>query len=549
MVLPSAGLNSLQTLSLDVKYGPRMGDLQPVNVKEQESVQMVCNVSSNPVSTITWYRGSERLGSALGEALTLNISNITARDQGNYTCRAHNRIGQATQTVPITVQSPPRIHWMGGSVGVLDGTLFRQDCVVDSYPVSNTSWRRGSRILNESVSNTLTLVIPTMGKGDSDLYTCSSINPFGNASQSLHIRLEYSPRNISITLDHHEALNASIEMSEGESVSLLCTVDSEPMANLSWTLDGEIRNASPWSARLWLTIPNVTYQDHGLHTCTAHNPHGASQRSLTINVNYSPKEVSVLVPAGDTGIREGCDVTLRCQCESHPPARNYSWIRKVPGHPPRVIGVRETLTLRSVSRRESAVFFCRVSNDLGSGESAPFHLNVEYGPEISRESKCAERAEGITCVCAANSNPPAVITWHLPHANLSGNQTHGGFVSEQLREGHLVKGFLILTGHQDEEEVVVSCSVRNPHGASLFKVYLWGKGEGHLVNLVLAVIVGALAMLVLMLSLCLISLFCKRKTKDHVIEGSEMEELTVQPPTDRPGIGVNPDLQTQSRRE
>ncbi|XP_060708663.1 sialic acid-binding Ig-like lectin 5 [Hemiscyllium ocellatum] len=241
-----------------------------------------------------------------------------------------------------------------------------------------------------------------------------------------------------------------------------------------------------------------------------------------------------MVPTGGAGIREGCDVTLRCQSESHPPARNYSWIRKVPGHPPQVIAVSETLTLPSVSRREKAVFFCRVSNDLGTDESAPFHLNVEYGPEISWESKCAERAEGITCVCAANSNPPAVITWHLPHANLSGNQTHGGFVSEQVREGHLVKGFLILTGHQDEEEVVVSCSVQNPHGTSSFKVYLWVKEERHLVNLVLAVIVGALAMLVMLLLLCLISLFCQRRTKVHVIDGTEMEDLTVPPQPVRP---------------
>ncbi|GCB75025.1 hypothetical protein scyTo_0019712, partial [Scyliorhinus torazame] len=99
-------------------------------------------------------------------------------------------------------------------------------------------------------------------------------------------------------------------------------------------------------------------------------------------------------------------------------------------------------------------------------------LSVQYKPEISQESGCTRRSEGLTCNCVANSNPPGDLTWHLPHANISGNQTQGRLVS-WYRDGHLVIGSLILTVPQDEEEVMASCSVRNPHGEAIFKVYLW----------------------------------------------------------------------------
>ncbi|XP_048476555.1 sialoadhesin-like [Rhincodon typus] len=101
---PNASLQSLQTLPLDVKYGPDIPEMRQVTVQEMESVQVECIVNSNPVSTIRWYRGNESILSAVNDTLYLNIDNVTSRDSGVYICQAWNLIGKAERKVNITVQ-------------------------------------------------------------------------------------------------------------------------------------------------------------------------------------------------------------------------------------------------------------------------------------------------------------------------------------------------------------------------------------------------------------------------------------------------------------
>ncbi|XP_041037226.1 sialic acid-binding Ig-like lectin 13 isoform X2 [Carcharodon carcharias] len=134
------------------------------------------------------------------------------------------------------------------------------------------------------------------------------------------------------------------------------------------------------------------------------------------------------------------------------------------------------LTLIPSLKHHGHTLSCRVRYPSVSSERT-LVLTVQYKPEISQQSECTRRSEGVTCVCVANSNPPGDLTWHLPSANISGNQTHGGFVSWQVRDGHLVTGSLTLMRPQDEGGVMASCSVQNPHGEAMFKVYLWVKGR------------------------------------------------------------------------
>ncbi|XP_067874683.1 myelin-associated glycoprotein-like [Heterodontus francisci] len=259
------------------------------------------------------------------------------------------------------------------------------------------------------------------------------------------------------------------------------------------------------------------------------NKHGTSTKSVNITVLYSPKETTVRVRGAQHGIREGDNVTLTCSSRSNPPVTNYSWFRTDRSNRTEVMASAETINLGPVTRDDDAWFYCRAQNALGSSNSPGLFISAEYKPEISRESTCARRAEGVTCVCMARSNPPGDLTWQLPHANVSGNQTQGGFVAWQVVDGHLVTGSLALTGHQGEEDVTAFCTVRNPHGEAMFKVYLWVKGESpdHF-HMILCVLAGALGMLILSLILCRIIVCCRRKTKPAAVTDAEMEVLAGQ---------------------
>ncbi|XP_060708640.1 myelin-associated glycoprotein-like isoform X1 [Hemiscyllium ocellatum] len=187
------------------------------------------------------------------------------------------------------------------------------------------------------------------------------------------------------------------------------------------------------------------------------------------------------------------------------------------------------LSLTPSLRHQGQTLTCRVSYPTVSSEQTLI-LTVQYGPVFSRELECARRAEGITCICAANSNPPGDLTWHLPHANLSGNQTHGDFVSQQLRVGHLVMGSLTLTGHSEEEETMASCSVRNPHGAAMLKAYFWVKERDF--NKWTAGLVMAGIMLSVFLAGILTFLCCQKRKTVTEETASKVSDIAVTYPPD-----------------
>ncbi|XP_072409563.1 myelin-associated glycoprotein-like [Chiloscyllium punctatum] len=502
----------------------------PVQIIAGKLVRLRCTfntICSGTAPTLTWDTPTIVNGSVSNtitqRGVTLTYTSILSltpslRHQGEtLICRVSYSSVSSEQTFVLTVQYAPEgltITSLNGmkdsSINKIQGESAKIICSVRSYPASNLMWRHLNAIMTRTISsNELWLVIPKVTSKEAGDYQCVAENEHGTMEGSITVIVEYAPEDLTITsLDGIK--DSSITITEGDSALITCSVKSFPASNLMWKHLDVIMNSSSSHNELWMEIPHVTRRVTGDYQCVAQNKHGTMEGSLSITVQYPPRETTVSISGASGGIREGQNVTLTCSSESVPPVSQYSWFRTEGTTSIQLNTSSQILSFTPVTRGNITGFYCTVTNPLGSSSSNMTHLNVEYKPEISRESKCAERAEGITCVCAANSNPPAVITWHLPHANLSGNQTHGGFVSEQLREGHLVKGFLILTGHQDEEEVVVSCSVRNPHGASLFKAYEWLQGRNSN-KWTLGLVVAGIVLSVFLAGIS--SFLCMRKRK------------------------------------
>ncbi|XP_032870600.1 sialic acid-binding Ig-like lectin 11 [Amblyraja radiata] len=134
------------------------------------------------------------------------------------------------------------------------------------------------------------------------------------------------------------------------------------------------------------------------------------------------------------------------------------------------------LSLTPALKHHGQILTCRVTYPTVSSEQT-LTLTVEYAPEISWDSGCTHTPESVTCVCAARCNPPGELTWRLPLANFSGNQTHGRLHIWQVASGHLVYGSLTLRGGEGREDVTAVCSVRNRHGEAMLMVYLATEGE------------------------------------------------------------------------
>ncbi|XP_038670006.1 myelin-associated glycoprotein-like isoform X2 [Scyliorhinus canicula] len=282
-----------------------------------------------------------------------------------------------------------------------------------------------------------------------------------------------------------------------------------------------------------LIINNITRNDSGPYFFRIEFGHGFDHNyypATRLHVSDFTDKPTIFPAEIIAGKRVDISCTFNTTCNGTTPVLTWDTPTDVPGSVSNTVtqhGITLTytsvLTLTPSLKHHGQNLTCRLRYPSVSSERT-LVLTVQYKPEISQESECTRRSEGVTCTCMANSNPPGDLTWHLPHANISGNQTQGRLVSWQVRDGHLMIGSLILTVPQDEEEVTASCSVRNPHGEAMFKVYLWVKGRDSrewTVGLLMAGIIlcGFVAGI-------LISMYVKKRktaTEERVSEISDIE--------------------------
>lgn len=93
---------------------PRFAErLQPVQLMDGEELRLPCRVVGHPTPRIEWFRNDEvALVDAKGTQISqdtdgvcvLTISEVFPEDAGEYTCRATNKIGEASSTVSVIIE-------------------------------------------------------------------------------------------------------------------------------------------------------------------------------------------------------------------------------------------------------------------------------------------------------------------------------------------------------------------------------------------------------------------------------------------------------------
>uniref|UniRef100_A0A8C0YK87 Ig-like domain-containing protein n=1 Tax=Cyprinus carpio carpio TaxID=630221 RepID=A0A8C0YK87_CYPCA len=381
-------------VQLNVTYPPKSVSVS-VNgsgeIVEGDSVTLSCSSDSNPPAEISWFKEKRFLGSGRN----YSISNISSNHSGEYKCKSSNEHGWKYSAVTLNVMYPPKnvSVSISSSGEILEGDSVTLSCSSDSNPPAEISWFKGGTFLgsgrNYSISN-----ISSDHRGE---YKCKSRNEHGWKYSAVTLNVMYATKNISMSI------SPSGEIVEGDSVTLSCSSDSNPPAEILWFKEITFLG----SGRIY-SISKISSDHSGEYKCKSRNKHGWKYSAVTLNVMYPPKNVSVSIsPSGE--ILEGDSVTLSCSSDSNPPAE-IIWFKGT-----MFVGSGRNYSISNISSGHSGEYKCKSRNKLGKKYSDAVTLNVLYPPKnvsvsISPSGEIVE-GDSVTLSCSSDSNPPADISW------------------------------------------------------------------------------------------------------------------------------------------
>ncbi|XP_073457951.1 sialic acid-binding Ig-like lectin 13 isoform X3 [Aquarana catesbeiana] len=104
------------------------------------------------------------------------------------------------------------------------------------------------------------------------------------------LNVEYPP-SVDITIDGSSTdKTLSIIVIEGQTKSLECNVDSNPVAEITWF--HEDRQLPVINQSLIYILKNISLNHTGRYSCKARNQYGTADKTIYISVDYSPKIVN-----------------------------------------------------------------------------------------------------------------------------------------------------------------------------------------------------------------------------------------------------------------
>ncbi|XP_067260314.1 B-cell receptor CD22-like [Chanodichthys erythropterus] len=336
-------------IQLNVRYPPEnpVISISPSGeIVSGDSVTLICSSDSNPPAEINWFKGRTFIGSGR----IYNISKISSDDSGEYKCRSINEHGEKySDAVTLNIMHPPKYAFLSISPSgeIVSGDSVTLICSSDSNPPAEISWFKGGTF----VGSGRIYSISKISSDDSGEYKCRSRNKHGEKySDAVTLNVMYPPRNVSASI------SPSDEIMEGDPVTLNCSSDSNPPAEISWFKGGTFEG----SGRIY-SISKISSDDSGEYKCRSRNKHGEKYSdAVTLNVMYPPRNVSVLIN-GSGEIVSGDSVTLICSSDSNPPALNFSWFKE---NESSAVGSGQ-----SFSALQSGRFYCQAHNQHGSQRS------------------------------------------------------------------------------------------------------------------------------------------------------------------------------------
>ncbi|KAI1289785.1 Down syndrome cell adhesion molecule-like protein 1 -like protein [Halotydeus destructor] len=368
-----------------------------VTVGVGQDVSIECSATGLPSPTITWYTLKQSRRAMLSTGNNLKLNGVSANDAGMYECVAFNGVDQELRkTVKVSVngehldnvcrcirhrraasQAPEIFKQSSDSFVLHEEEKFTLTCSLKkgTNPVQFT-WTKDSLPLNDdhvkvrTIEDLLmsTIIIEKLKSSDAGNYTCKAQNAVGQDSHTLQLKIKQTPKWIEEPQD--------VQAIVGQDISVACSASGSPAPTITWSKPNR-PNAPSLLTGNNLRLNVVSSSSAGLYECSADN--GVDEilkKTIRVSVNMPAKfETKFAMITG----KRGESVKLECPAQGDQPL-SVTWMKdnvsfdKRGGDNYEIFdqmldkGLNSELILRSVERKDSAVYKCTTKNDFGTDE-------------------------------------------------------------------------------------------------------------------------------------------------------------------------------------
>ncbi|XP_022085366.1 hemicentin-1-like isoform X2 [Acanthaster planci] len=436
-------------------------DIRTLQVTQDQSISLQCDVISYPPPEFTWLKNGRRLPGDLRHVVrpdgTLALSSLRLIDSGTYTCIASNVAGSTNIIYRLQVISPPSIAPGLTQLTVESGRTIELSCEVDGIPTPQVQWHKqgipldvdNNPRINRLVAGSLR--IQGVTEEDTGEYECYAFNAAGSASRLINLDVRVSPTILETPREYTVKVRFP--------VTLLCPVTGTPKPEITWLKNGqEIEDVRYYQTQEGsLRIASTVRDDDANFTCVAKNSAGTSYKDIRLTIYVPPYDLTIGDKMFDFFLNDR--ISLPCVIDSYPPP---TIIWKKDGEELVIDGQnyvqeKHSLEIPRAKVSHSGVFECVATNIAGNiTRSMIVHVMVTprigIGPSVIK----AFVGDSITLPCEAVGIPAPVHTWEKAGRLLD---------LENGRIAQLFSGSLAIDNVTQSDAGTYLCLVQNDAGS------------------------------------------------------------------------------------